>query len=635
MRRLLIGLVVAGLAAVLGLAATLQASGARSTDSAPFPDQRDSVQQAAYWLVREHQNVDGGFASFSAGADTSPSTVGGTLDAMLALSAAGYGMTEPFPGKSAAPLDFLADNPAAVVEYAAFEGNQVGGSQAGKLVLALTAANQDPRSFVDHNFVISVTERLEPSGAFGVADAFKQSLAMLALAAVREPVPTSAVNWLIDQQAEDGSWDDGFGTLANPDATAMAIMALLAAGESPADDPISDAVAFLAQAQLPDGSWEYSVGFGGNASSTALVAQALSALGEDWYSGAGGWSANGVAPLALLLAGQSESGAFQADFGQGPFDDFFTSVQVLPAVAGQSYPLTARHEAVLAGLLCLEAIQDASGGWEQFAGAGKDAGGTSRAVQAIAAAGSDPQAARWTPTGGSNAVEALEAASGAYVDGGRGGRTGIVMQGVAAAGPPYDATQFGGENLVLVMSGYLSPTGAYDSTAFGIFAHAEAMLGLLAVDAPVAPKAMDVLLDAATNGDWGETDQNGIALQVLGGLNLSHSQATLSALRATQLSDGAWGFGSSPSPSTSSEVVQGLAAVGQNPFGPQWRVAAGGRLDSAAEAVIALQQESGCWENGFTTGPDPFGTTDAIILLSLEPGWGFSQVNLPVVQAGR
>ncbi len=380
----------------------------------------------------------------------------------------------------------------------------------------MTAAGQDPRTFVGHNFVISVTERLEPSGAFGVADAFKQSLAMLALAAVREPVPAAAVNWLVDQQAENGSWDDGFGTLDNPDATAMAIMALLAAGELPSDAPITDAVEFLAQSQLSDGSWEYGVGFGGNASSTALVAQALSALGEDWYSGSGEWARDG-SPLDVILTAQSESGAFQTDFGQGPFDDFFTTVQVLPAVAGQSYPLTARHEAALAGLLCLEALQDASGGWEQFAGAGVDAGGTSRAIQAIAAGGSDPQDAGWTPSGGSNAVEALESLTGSYLAGGRGGRVGVVMQGVAAAGPPYDATQFAGENLVLQMSGYLSPTGEYDSTAFGIFDHAEAMLGLMSVEAPVDPKAVNVLMDAAVNGDWGENDQNGIALQVLGG----------------------------------------------------------------------------------------------------------------------
>jgi hypothetical protein len=41
---------------------------------------------------------------------------------------------------------------------------------------------------------------------------------------------------------------------------------------------------------------------------------------------------------ALLLA-QGESGAFQADFGDGPFDDFFTTVQAIPAVAGKAFPL--------------------------------------------------------------------------------------------------------------------------------------------------------------------------------------------------------------------------------------------------------------------------------------------------------
>lgn len=633
MKKSLVAALVIALVGVLGLTNVLAASDTtRSTasiENAVYPDQSSSIQQAVMWLALTHQNDDGGYASFSTGANQAASTVGGTLDAVLALGGAGYSASALLPGQSATPLGFLAADAAALAAYAAADGGQ-----AGKLVLGLSAANQDPRSFVGHNFVISLTEQLEPSGAFSVADAFKQSLAIQALAAVNEPVPVAAVDWLISLQATNGSWDDGFGTTDNSDATAMAIMALLAAGESAQSAAIASAVAFLAQTQLADGSWEYGAGFGSSASSTALVAQALSALGEDWYSGSGDWAAQGNAPLDALLAWQSASGAFQVDFSAGPSDDFFTTVQVIPAIAGRSYPYARRAEAVEAALSCLSALQDVSGAWEQFAGGGPDAGGTSRAMQAIAAAGGDPLDARWTPAGGENAAAALESLTPGYLATGRGGRVGVVMQGVAAAGEPYDAADFAGGNLVLAMSGYLSPTGEYDSTAFGIFAHGEAMLGLLAVDEKVDPSAVAFLRNAQAAGDWGSADQNGMALQLLSGLQQSYPRVTLDVLRDTQLTDGGWGVDDESSPSSTSEVVQGLTAIGQNPFGPQWSVLSNGRLLSPADAVMAQQAESGCWPSSFAPGDDPYSTTDAIILLSQEPGWGFNQAFLPGIPSG-
>lgn len=639
MKKLLFVIVAAVLAIVLGLTSVLASSEdlqKSHMDGEPaFPDQRVAAQQATQWMVLTHQNDDGGYTNFSAGANLAPSTVGGTIDALLALGSAGYSGSEPFPGKSNAPLDYMVENAADVVAYAGAADAGIGASQAAKLVLALTAVNEDPRSFVDHNFVISVTERLEPSGSFGVSDAFKQSLAILALVSAREPIPSSAVSWLIDLQAENGSWDDGFGTLDNSDATAIAIMALVAAGESPVGDAISTAVTFLAGAQLDDGSWEYGPGFGSSASSTALVAQALSALDEDWYTETGVWARDGVSPLHWLLSNQASSGAFQADFGQGPFEDFFTTAQIIPAIVGNSYVFQTREEAVQAGLSCLTSIQDATGGWEQIGGEGPDAGGTSRAIQAIVAAGEDPQGERWTPDGGENAVEAMESLTPAYLSNGRGGRAGVVAQGVVAAGEPYSVTDFAGQDLTVTISGYLSPTGEYDSTASGITGHSEAMLGLIAGDAPVDPTALDFLFGAQTGGDWGSSVQNGIALQVLGALNKPFPRSTLSVLKVAQLSEGGWGSSDEVSPSVTAEVALGLAAVGQNPFGPQWSVTDNGRVVSPADAVMALQMANGCWQSDSGSGDDPFNTVDAIIMLSLEPSWGFYSVNVPVIAGGQ
>lgn len=311
-------------------AAQVVAAPIRQAQPVPFSDPAEATQAAVEWLVATHQNDDGGFTSFSTGADLAPSDVGGAVDAALALAAAGQAMDTRFAGQERSLLDYMDSDPAGVAAYAAQDG-----ATAGKLVMALAAGGQNPRNFGGHNFVISLTQHLSPTGQLGVNTAFNQSLAILGLAAVSEPIPPSALDWLSGLQADNGSWDDGFGTADNPDATAMAIMALVSS-DRPADDPVLiEATSFLVTAQLPGGGWEYGPGFGANANSTALVVQAFSALGRDVASP----DSEGRAPMTSLLAWQSSTGAFQADFGSGRFDDFFTTVQAIPAVAGRPYPL--------------------------------------------------------------------------------------------------------------------------------------------------------------------------------------------------------------------------------------------------------------------------------------------------------
>lgn len=629
-RRLLVvfGLVI-GLTLAMGtVAALLGPEGATQKQvNGAAADQTAAVRRSAVWLVRVHQNSDGGYSSFSAGANQAPSTVGGTVDAILALAAAGYSAGVPFPGQSESPLGYLAANPQDFTDFATADG-----AQAGKLILALTATSADPRAFAGQDLVGILSDQLNADGSYAVADVFKQATAVLGLAAAGEPIPAAALQWIVDRQATNGSWDDGFGTLDNADATAMAIMALLAVGR-PVDDPaITAARDFLADAQLPDAGWQYGPGFGGNANSTGLVIQALSALGEDWSSESGPWSQGGQSPLVALLAFQGQSGAFRADFGQGPFDDFFTTVQALPAATGRPLPLPGRLEAAQRGLSCLEALQDdTTGGWEQFAGFGVNTAGTSRAIEAIRAAGDDPQDGRWITTSGASAIDHLEASTPDYLSGGRGGRVGRVMRGVVAAGSPYTVDAFAQLDLPLLMSGYLSPTGEYDNTAFGIFAHAEAMLGLLVADEPVDPSAIVFLLGKQDVGDWGTAEENGIALNVLGRLGRGLPSGALNHLHDAQLANGGWGFDENLNVSSTSEVVQGLVQVNENPFGPAWSRVVDGRLTTAAEAVMSGQSPNGCWPNAFGPGDDPFSTTDAIIALSLEPGWDVALVHMPVV----
>ena len=302
---LLVALVIAGCS---GGAATLGSAAA---------------ERAAGWLVDTHQNEDGGFTGFSTGAGQAPSDAVGTIDALPALAAG---------GDATAALDYLRANGPALQAMAAEDGGQ-----AGKIVLALTAAGVAPADFAGHDYTADLAAHLGDDGAYA-GDPFKQALAMLGLVAAGQGVPEAAVAWLEGSQGAGGSWDDGFGTLDNADATAMAVMALLAAGRSAADPSVAAAVDFLAGSQAAEGGWSYGAGLPAGANSTAVVVQALLALGEDVTATEGRWARAGRSPLDALLAFQGESGAFQADFGDGPADDFYSTVQAIPAAAGHALP---------------------------------------------------------------------------------------------------------------------------------------------------------------------------------------------------------------------------------------------------------------------------------------------------------
>ena len=286
----------------------------------------EAAQASAAWLIENNQNDDGGYGTdFETGQPAS--NIPSTIDAIQAIGSAGHDPAKPYLDRENTPVDYLENDLSSLTAYV-----QGSGGNAGKVILALVGANQDPRKFAAADWVKLLLDQYTSAGSYNTADAFNQSLAIRALAAVNEPVPDASVQWLKDQQAEDGSWDDGFGTPQNPDATAMAVMALSATGAS-ADDPARvKAIQFWADSQLPSGGWEYGSGFGENANSTALVIQALAAVGEDYHAEDGAWSQNGNTPFSALMTYRNSNGAFQADFGQGPADNFFATVQAIPAI---------------------------------------------------------------------------------------------------------------------------------------------------------------------------------------------------------------------------------------------------------------------------------------------------------------
>jgi hypothetical protein len=255
----------------------------------PAPLSRaDSGVAGANWLAGEL--VDGALPGF-AGPDW-----GLTADALFALSATG--------AETGAVADMLAAHVRSYNSYDDFgvPDVRIAGATA-KLLVAALAADRDPTDFGGYDLRAETVALIDDAGRVadhGVADqsnTFGQALAVTGLSRTGV-APQPAVNFLLRQQCAAGGFrlsPDQFGTPAptcdaatdpvlDPDSTAMAVQALLAADRSCAVNAKAAAekgARWLLDTQRADGS------FGGsgpteasNTNSTGLAAQALAATGH-------------------------------------------------------------------------------------------------------------------------------------------------------------------------------------------------------------------------------------------------------------------------------------------------------------------------------------------------------------------
>lgn len=244
-----------------------------STASAGAATRTAERTDRAAGYIASQQNPNGSIPAFS--------PMGSTADAVLAFVAAGEGR---------APMR-------AALRYLA---RQVGrgiadttGLQA-KVALAMSAAGEDPRDVAGENLVRTLRQTY--TGGGGSPIVFDTALAVLALDAAGAAIPAAATDLLVDEQCPDGGWPfDAFDEggedehcfsgdagsdffLSDTNSTALAIMALEAAGVAWASNPF----AFLREIRDADHrGWGYSWGFETtDANSTALVLQAFRAAGR-------------------------------------------------------------------------------------------------------------------------------------------------------------------------------------------------------------------------------------------------------------------------------------------------------------------------------------------------------------------
>ena len=288
-------------------------------------------------------------------------SAGDTADAILALVATGEGADQV----KFATL-WLEHN---FSSYVSAKGD-VNPGGLGLVTLASVAAGVDSVHFGGHAAADDLVARLEAAehssgastGLFGAtssANAFGQSLALLALVAVKGPATKirAAEAYLARRQCADGGWDYSLITpCAKPDpktysgpdtnSTALAVMAIVAAGGHLAHSPLP----FFDQSEEANGSFGYygvsGDGQRGDPDSTGEVVEALIALraidDEQFVRHA-------ITPERALENFQYRCDAPASE--QGEFSYYgapsqYATLQVVPALAGLALPIGPRKLAV-------------------------------------------------------------------------------------------------------------------------------------------------------------------------------------------------------------------------------------------------------------------------------------------------
>jgi iron complex transport system substrate-binding protein len=158
----------------------------------------------------------------------------------------------------------------------------------------------------------------------------------------------STVAFIKANQGDDGGWswatiDNYMYSSSDVDDTAAAVMALIAAGESPSSMYITDALDYLRMEQDDSGGFGFEDWYTGelvvNSASTAWAIQAIVAAGQDPTSEDWTWDDN---PVNVLLSFQEDTGAFiwyEDCSWPGCEAREKMTAYALPALLGMPYPV--------------------------------------------------------------------------------------------------------------------------------------------------------------------------------------------------------------------------------------------------------------------------------------------------------
>jgi hypothetical protein len=270
-----------------------------------------AASNALEWM-RDQQQANGSY-------DDGLSPVAASVRALTALGAAGY---EPDEWGSPSLLHYLTVvSRTETAEYAASAA-----AAAGKLAVGAAWTGQPVTDFAGVNLPISLTATYSATtGGYG-AGSGDTAWAVLGLAAMGEPVPSAAADYLISVQNADGGWAwNEWGASSEVQHTATVVQALLAAGESVTSTEIVDAMVFIASGKNADGGYAYMPPGASDAATSAYVVQALLAAGsgpdETWCS---------EIECGYLLGVQQPDGSFPS------LSPLYATQEIVPALMHRS-----------------------------------------------------------------------------------------------------------------------------------------------------------------------------------------------------------------------------------------------------------------------------------------------------------
>jgi len=344
----------------------------------PDPDAALAASQALDWLQGQQSSADGGYGNTSA-----------SVESLLSIAANHY---RAFDWRTAsnAPslLSHILDGATAYAD--------TGAAAAGKLAVGLAAEGDYWPTGAKKPMDYYITATGVFTGGYGAGFAGPQAWGILGTVALSQSVPPKAVDYLKSIANADGGWSWGPGN-SDTNGTALAIQALIAAGEPVTSSAVISGLHFLQSAQNPDGGFPYDPaspwGTASDANSTAYVIQALHAVGKTGLQGTGSFGTgsfiiNPTTALSYLLSLQLPDGSFEWQKGFG--SSLFASQQAVPALLGRPFPF--KKAALPDGLTLTTTVTTAGGGLTY-----NDPDGTTVVVEVPAGAVSGTVELRFSP----------------------------------------------------------------------------------------------------------------------------------------------------------------------------------------------------------------------------------------------
>jgi len=210
-------------------------------------------------------------------------------------------------------------------------------------ILAITAMNEDPRTFGGSDYVAKL-ESFWDGSQLGDSSLLNDDIfGLLALISAGEPslnpIVEGAKNYIISEQNPDGGWGWSPSAESDSNMTSASIMALISAGVSAFDPVIEKASDFLKTMQNDDGGFKYDSSEWSLVSDSASDSWAISAIyamGQNPSE----WVKEASNPLNHLESLQDEAGFFHHQLGdqETSFTPTETAYAII-ALEGKFFPL--------------------------------------------------------------------------------------------------------------------------------------------------------------------------------------------------------------------------------------------------------------------------------------------------------